>query len=175
MGGIFGVLLGVGVTGFILAAALGIFDQASTKWERADTISLLSILRLNIQRDYANAAGYGNNTNLAAALDSRGSIPDNARRVVGGVAQIHHPLGGQVTVTGGPGGSADQYRIALATLNDEDCAAIGDEFVGQSATRSRLVSVVANGTTLAAPVTRAQLTTNCKAGQAKNSIAFTFR
>ena len=175
MGGIFGVLLGVGVTGFILAAALGIFDQASTKWERTDTISLLSVLRMNVQRDYANAGSYGNNTNLVAALDSRGSIPDNARRVVGGTTQIHHPMGGEVRVVGGPGGVGTQYRITLRGLNNEDCAAIGDEFVGQSATRSRLVSVVMNGSTVAAPVTRAQLTTGCNGGQAANNIGFIFR
>ena len=175
MGGIFGVLLGIAVMGFILAMVLGVFDQATNKWEQVDTVALLNILRINVQRDFATASSYGFNRDLVADLDSRGSIPDNARRVVNGSTQIHHSMGGQIKVTGGPSGIGTQYRITLASLDDEDCASIGDQFTGQSATRSRLVNVVANGTALAAPVRREQLTANCDAGKGNNSIGFTFR
>ena len=44
-------------------------------------------------------------------VDRRGGIPDSARVVSGNTVQIRHPFGGLVTITGGPGGETNQFRM----------------------------------------------------------------
>ena len=70
---------------------------------------------------------------------------------------IRHPFGAAVTVTGGPGGVTNRFRIVFEDVDDAICAALGDAFAGRSRARAGLVEMTVNGTALASPVTNAQV------------------
>ncbi|MDE0377716.1 MAG: type 4 pilus major pilin, partial [Rhodospirillales bacterium] len=59
-------------------------------------------------------------------------------------------------------------------VDDEVCAAMGDAYAGRTRARAGIVSMVVNATTLASPVTVAQVTANCDDGAGANDIGFTF-
>ena len=171
---LFGVLLGLGLAAVVIVGAVGTYNAARESANRSAALTLLSQLRANIEAAYAGAPSYGNNADLVPSIDRRGGIPGGARVVVGSKTTIRHPFGGAVTVTGGPGGETNRFRIAFEDVDDAICAALGDAFAGRSRARAGLVEMVVNGTTLASPVTNAQVTANCDDGDAGNDIGFTF-
>ena len=171
---LFGVLLGLGLAAVVIVGAVGTYNAARESANRSAALTLLSQLRANVEAAFAGAPSYGNNADLVPAIDRRGGIPGGARVVVGNNATIRHPFGGAVTVTGGPGGVTNRFRIVFEDVDDAICAALGDAFAGRSRARAGLVEMVVNGTTLASPVTNAQVTANCDDGDAANDIGFTF-
>ena len=171
---LFGVLLGLGLASVVIVGAVGTYNAARESANRSAALTLLSQLRANVEAAFAGAPSYGNNADLVAAIDRRGGIPGGARVVAGKTVSIRHPFGGAVTVTGGPGGVTNRFRISFADVDDAICAALGDAFAGRSRARAGLVSMVINGATLASPVTNAQVTTNCDDGDSANDIGFTF-
>ena len=89
-----------------------VHNAAREAANRSETLVLLNRIRANIEAAFAGAPSYGNNADLVAALDRRGGIPDSARTIgAGNTAEIRHPFGGLVTVTGGPGGITNRFRI----------------------------------------------------------------
>ena len=171
---LFGVLLGLGLAAVVIVGAVGTYNAARESANRSAALTLLSQLRANVEAAYAGAPSYGNDADLVPAVDRRGGIPGGARVMVGGKASIRHPFGGAVTVTGGPGGITNRFRITFEDVDDAICAALGDAFAGRSRARAGLVEMVVNGTTLASPVTNEQVTANCDEGDAANDIGFTF-
>ena len=171
---LFGVLLGLTLAAVAIVGAVSLYNAARESANRSQALTLLNQLRANVESVYAGAPSYGNDTNLVATIDRRGGIPDSARMVVGSAVQIRHPFGGLVTVTGGPGGAANQFRIAFNDVDDEVCAAMGDAYAGRSRARAGIVSLTINGTALTSPVTVAQVTANCDDGAGANDIGFTF-
>ena len=171
---LFGVLLGLGLAAVVIVGAVGTYNAAREAANRSAALTLLSQLRANVEASFAGAAAYGNNADLVPAIDRRGGIPGGARVVSGTDVSIRHPFGGAVTVTGGPGGVTNRFRIVFEDVDDAICAALGDAFAGRSRARAGLVEMVVNGTTLASPVTNAQVTANCDDGDAANDIGFTF-
>ena len=171
---LFGVLLGLGLAAVVIVGAVGTYNAARESANRSAALTLLSQLRANVEAAYAGAPSYGNNADLVPAIDRRGGIPGGARVVSGKKATISHPFGGPVTVVGGPGGITNRFRITFEDVDDAICAALGDAFAGRSRARAGLVSMTFNGTTLASPVTNAQVTAGCNKGDAANDIGFTF-
>ena len=171
---LFGVLLGLGLAAVVIVGAVGTYNAARESANRTAALTLLSQLRANVEAAYAGASSYGNNADLVAALDRRGGIPGGARVLVGKTVTIRHPFGGAVTVTGGPGGVTNRFRIVFNDVDDAICASLGDAFAGRSRARAGLISMVISGTTLASPVTPAQITANCDDGDAANDIGFIF-
>ena len=171
---LFGVLLGLTLAAVAIVGAVSLYNAARESANRSQALSLLNQLRANVESVYAGAPSYGNNTNLVATVDRRGGIPDSARVTVGNAVQIRHPFGGLVTIVGGPGGAANQFRIAFNDVDNEVCAALGDAYAGRSRARAGIVSMTVNGTVLASPVTVAQVTANCDDGAGANDIGFTF-
>ena len=171
---LFGVLLGLTLAAVAIVGAVSLYNAARESANRSQALTLLNRLRANVESVFAGAPSYGNDTNLVATIDRRGGIPDSARMVVGSAVQIRHPFGGLVTVTGGPGGAANQFRIAFNDVDDEVCAALGDAYAGRSRARAGIVSLTINGTALTSPVTVAQVTANCDDGAGVNDIGFTF-
>ena len=171
---LFGVLLGLGLAAVVIVGAVGTYNAARESANRSAALTLLSQLRANVEAAYAGAPSYGNNADLVPAIDRRGGIPGGARVVSGKTASINHPFGGAVTVVGGPGGITNRFRITFEDVDDAICAALGDAFAGRSRARAGLVSMTINGTTLASPVTNAQVTAGCNKGDAANDIGFTF-
>ena len=171
---LFGVLLGLTLAAVAIVGAVGLYNAARESANRSEALTLLNRLRANVESVYAGAPSYGNNTDLIATIDRRGGIPDSARTTRGNRVQIRHPFGGRVTVTGGPGGATNQFLIVFNDVDDEVCAALGDAYAGRSRARAGIVSITVNGTTLASPVTVAQVTANCDDGAGANDIGFTF-
>ena len=171
---LFGVLLGLGLASVVIVGAVGTYNAARESANRSAALTLLSHLRANVEAAFAGAPTYGNDADLVAAIDRRGGIPGGARVVVGTAVQIRHPFGGEVSVTGGPGGVTNRFRITFEEVDDAICAALGDAFAGRSRARAGLVQMTINGTALASPVTNAQVTGNCDDGDAANDIGFTF-
>ena len=168
------MLLGLGLAAVVIVGAVGTYNAARESANRSAALTLLSQLRANIEAAYAGAPSYGNKADLVPAIDRRGGIPGGARVVSGKKATISHPFGGAVTVVGGPGGITNRFRITFEDVDDAICAALGDAFAGRSRARAGLVSMTFNGTTLASPVTNAQVTAGCNKGDAANDIGFTF-
>ena len=171
---LFGVLLGLTLAAVAIVGAVGLYNAARESANRSEALTLLNRLRANVESVYAGAPSYGTNADLIATIDRRGGIPDSARMVSGSTVQIHHPFGGLVSVTGGPGGAANQFRIVFNDVDDEVCAALGDAYAGRTRARAGIVSITVNGTALASPVTVAQVTANCDDGAGANDIGFTF-
>ena len=171
---LFGVLLGLTLAAVAIVGAVGLYNAARESANRSEALTLLNRLRANVESVYAGAPSYGTNTDLIATIDRRGGIPDSARMVSGSTVQIRHPFGGLVSVTGGPGGAANQFRIVFSDVDDEVCAALGDAYAGRTRARAGIVSITVNGTALASPVTVAQVTASCDDGAGANDIGFTF-
>ena len=171
---LFGVLLGLGLAAVVIVGAVGTYNAARESANRSAALTLLSQLRANVEAAFAGAPSYGDKADLVAAIDRRGGIPGGAKVTVGGKTQIRHPFGGKVTITGGPGGVTNRFRIVFEDVDDAICAALGDAFAGRSRARAGLVEMTINGTKLASPVTNAQVTANCDDGDAANNIGFTF-
>lgn len=171
---LFGVLLGLTLAAVVIVGAVSLYNAARKSANRSQALTLLNQLRANVESVFAGAPSYGNNTNLIATVDRRGGIPDSARVMSGNTVQIRHPFGGLVTITGGPGGVTNQFRIVFRDVDDEVCAAMGDAYAGRTRARAGIVSITVNGTTLASPVTVAQVTANCDDGAGANNIGFTF-
>jgi len=171
---LFGVLLALTLAAVAIVGAVGLYNAARESANRTQALALLNTLRANVETVFAGAPSYGNDTDLIATIDRRGGIPDGARIVVAGAAQIRHPFGGPVTITGGPGGAANRFLIVFADVDDEVCAAMGDAYAGRSRARAGIVSITVNGTVLTAPVTVAQITAACDGGDGANTIGFTF-
>ena len=171
---LFGVLLALTLAAVAIVGAVSLYNAARESANRSQALTLLNMLRANVESVFAGAPSYGNSTNLIATIDRRGGIPDSARVMNGGTAQIRHPFGGLVTITGGPGGETNQFRIVFRDVDDEVCAALGDAYAGRSRARAGIVSITVNGTALASPVTVAQVTANCDDGDGDNNIGFTF-
>ena len=93
-----------------------------------------------------------------------------------GRTEIRHPFGGLVTVTGGPGGITNRFRIQFADVDNEICASCGagDAYAGRSRARAGVISITINGAALTSPVTAAQITTGCDDGDGANDIGFIF-
>ena len=171
---LFGVLLGLTLAAVAIVGAVGLYNAARESANRSEALTLLNRLRANVESVYAGAPSYGTNTDLIATIDRRGGIPDSARMLSGSTVQIRHPFGGLVSVTGGPGGAANQFRIVFNDVDDEVCAALGDAYAGRTRARAGIVSITVNGTALASPVTVAQVTASCDDGAGANDIGFTF-
>ena len=174
---IFGVMLG----GLLAAAAMiwivDVYQSAREDQNKDEAIALLQRLRGNVEKIYAGSPNYGTaQTDLVPILAARGLIPDQAMVGSGNSATIRHGFGGAVTILGNPGGSSPtQFRITFAALEGEVCAALADVFVGRTRARTGIVSIIFNATTQAAPVTRAQVTTNCNAFPAAGAgLSFQF-
>ncbi len=171
---LFGVLLGLTLAAVAIVGAVGLYNAARESANRSEALTLLNQLRANVESIYAGAPSYGNGVDLIATVDRRGGIPDSARVATASGVQIRHPFGGLVSVTGGPGGNTNQFRIVFNDVDDEVCAAMGDAYAGRSRARAGIVSITVNGTVLASPVTVAQVTANCDDGAGANDIGFTF-
>ena len=171
---LFGVMLGLTLAAVTIVGAVGLYNAARESANRSQALALLNTLRANVETVYAGAPSYGNNADLVATLDRRGGIPDSARTTVGSTTRIRHPFGGLVTITGGPGGVTNRFRISFADVDDEVCAALGDAYAGRSRARAGIVSLTVNNTVLTSPVTVAQITSNCDDGAGANDIEFTF-
>ena len=171
---LFGVLLGLTLAAVAIVGAVGLYNAARESANRSQALALLNTVRANVESIYAGAPSYGNDTDLIATVDRRGGIPDSARVVANKKVEIRHPFGGTVSITGGPGGAANRFRIAFNDVDDEVCAAMGDAYAGRTRARAGIVSITVNGTVLASPVTVAQVTANCDDGAGANDIGFTF-
>lgn len=171
---LFGVLLGLTLAAAVVVGAVGLYNSARESANRTQALALLNELRANVETIYAGAPSYGNGAALAATVDRRGGIPDSARTVAGGTVEIRHPFGGLVTITGGPGGETNRFRIDFEDVDDEVCAALGDAYAGRTRARAGIVSVTINAQVLDAPVTVAQITNGCDGGAGANTIGFTF-
>ena len=125
---LFGVLLGLGLAAVVIVGAVGTYNAARESANRSAALTLLSQLRANVEAAFAGAPSYGNAADLVPAIDRRGGIPGGARVVVGSNAAIRHPFGGAVTVTGGPGGVTNRFRITFEDVDDAICAALGDAY-----------------------------------------------
>ena len=172
---LFGVLLGLGLAAVVIVGAVGTYNAAREVVNRSEALVLLNRIRANIEAAFAGAPSYGNNADLVAALDRRGGIPDSARTIgAGNKAEIRHPFGGLVTVTGGPGGISNRFRIQFADVDNEICASLGDAYAGRSRARAGVISITINGAALTSPVTAAQITAACDDGDGANDIGFIF-
>ena len=165
----------LGLASVVVVGAVGTYNAAREAANRSETLVLLNRIRANIEAAFAGAPSYGNNADLVAALDRRGGIPDSARTIgAGDKAEIRHPFGGLVTVTGGPGGITNRFRIQFADVDNEICAALGDAYAGRSRARAGVISITINGAALTSPVTAAQITAACDDGDGANDIGFIF-
>ena len=183
---VFSVMLGMALVAVAIAGAIAWYNTARETANRTQAIALLNALRSGIEAVYSGSPSFGNGANLIATLDRRGHIPDSARVRIAAAGtsgtpgfqaartEIRHPFGGLVTVTGGPGGNVNQFRVTFESVDDEVCAAMADAYADRTRGRSGIVNLVINGATLAAPVTIAQVTANCDDGAAANDIGFTF-
>ena len=183
---VFAVLLGLGLTAVAIAGTIAWYNSARETANRTEALALLNQLRTGIESVWSGSPSYGNGADLIPTLDRRGHIPDSARIRIGAVGtvgtpgfaaartEIRHPFGGLVTIVGGPGGSTNQFRVTFEDVDDEVCAALGDAYADRTRARAGIANLVINGQTLTAPVSIANITTNCDDGAGANDIGFTF-
>ena len=139
------------VAGFVVASAIGGYNAVTSLIARNDATEGLTTLRANIEKIFAGQSTYANLT--AGLLDARGAIPDDWREeesvaantsctgqtntsAAKKCARIRHPFDGRVTVA--PDGG--RFWIGFQNLDDEDCAALLDVYVGRTRARSGLAA-----------------------------------
>lgn len=174
--GLLQVVLAIAVGAIAVASGLGLYNMAVEGANKSATLALLSTVRANIESIYANQATFGAaNTNLVPVLAARGGIPDAALVPnAAGTADdtIQHAYGDAMTVVAGT--NPNEFVITLADLDNEVCATIADAFAGRTRARSGLVQIRFGTTNVNAPVTVAQIGTNCNAGVGANDLGFVF-
>ena len=167
---LFGVLLGLTLAAVAIVGAVSLYNAARESANRSQALTLLNQLRANVESVFAGAPSYGNDTNLIATVDPRGGIPDSARWwSANKQVQIRHPFGGRVTITGGPGGAANQFRIVFRRRRRRGLRRTrGCLCRPQPRTRGDRLTHHQRHHALTSPVTVAQVTANCDDGAGAN-------
>ena len=166
---IWGVMLGGLLVAVAMLAVNDVYQSARETQSKNGAIELLQRLQANVRKIYAGNPNYGAaDTDLVPVLASRGAIPDAALVVEEGeeddpdVTTIQHGFGGSVLVVGNIDGNPTHFKITFEDLETEVCAALADGFVGRTRARTGIVQVDFGGTEVDAPITRANVTTNCE-------------
>ena len=125
---IWGVMLGLVVTGIGISALITMYGSAREGAQNAALNQLIATLRANIERIHAGRSNYGGLT--VRALDLAGGVPDSARsnaQLAPGAAgiEINHPLGGTIDVNafGTTMATATNYIIQIRGVEQETPAA----------------------------------------------------
>ena len=188
---IWGVMLGLVVTGIGISALITMYGSAREGAQHAALNQLVATLRANIERIHAGRSNYGGLT--VRALDLAGGVPDSARsnaQLAPGAAgiAINHPLGGTIDVNafGTTLATATNYIIQIRDVEQETCAAVLQNWVGQRTGRSGIVGITAVATATTAfasaistavqnnvPLEPADITTLCTA--ANDNVQLFFR
>lgn len=167
---LFGIaLVAVGVG---LIVGMGLYARSAYQEQRAGL--LLSQLVQAVTATYQSTRHYGNNTSLIGTLDGFGRLPEEFVLRSGSNVTVEHPFGGEVKITGGPGGASNQFRIRFATLDDDICAALAEKSAGKSRGRSGLVGVTVNSSPLSMPYTVVDAEAACNAGDSANRIDWNY-
>ena len=142
---IWGVMLGLVVTGIGISALITMYGSAREGAQHAALNQLIATLRANIERLHAGRSNYAGLT--VASLDLAGGVPDSARSnatLAPGAAGIgiNHPLGGAIDVNAfGAAATATRYIIQIRDVEQETCAAVLQNWVGQRTGRSGIVGI----------------------------------
>ena len=190
---VFGVLLGLVLAAGAIVGAVSVYNQGSESRKRSDAVRLVNQLKASVESTFAGSPSYGTSeTSLVPTLARRGLIPDEALVAnLTGLADdgIRNPFGGNVAITGNPGGGAPTaFEIQFGAVEEETCNHLGDGYVGRSRSRSGLVQMGVSTTDLTdpnnpvttannqtAPFTRGQLETLCANITATGAVSFRFR
>lgn len=160
------VMLGVVLSGIAALTAVDLYQSGQEANNRNESVLLLQRLRVGIERTYSGDPSYGTaDTNLVPVLAARGLIPDSALVTTTSgsttTTTIRHPFGGAVTVLGHVDSEPTHFKVTFEDIETEVCAALADGYVGRTRARSGIVKIDFDGTEEDAPVTRAEVTTNC--------------
>lgn len=175
---IWGVMLGLVVVGIGIASLISMYGSAREGAQHASLNQLVATLRANVERLHAGRSNYVGLT--VASLDLAGGVPDSARSdstLAPGAAalQIVPPVGNTIDVNAwGPAATARNYIIQINEVEQETCAALLRNWVGQRTGRSGIVAIEAAATrqgtftgtlpgTTNVPLTTANVTTLCTA------------
>lgn len=160
------VMLGVMLAGIAALTAVDLYQSGQEANNRNETVLLLQRLRVGVERTYSGDPSYGTaDVDLVPVLAARGLIPDSALVLPSsgtGSGTIRHPFGGDVDVVGHVGSEPTHFKVTFKDIEREVCAALADGYVGRTRARSGIVSIDFDGTAVVAPVTRGNVTTNCK-------------
>lgn len=180
--GIVAAILGVIVGAFVLAWTQGMFGDATSKLDEAQTFELVSRLRANVKEGFFGQASYGTNTNLVPMLTAMGKVPGSARSSVTAqsvtTATITSPYGGNILIVG----NGRRFHISVEDIGDAACFNLGKRFSGGSAADFGVVNIEvgsAADTTVntAAPAVPAvsAIQAACDEGADANHLTITFR
>ena len=182
--------------GLIAAVVIGAFNAVTASLDRNEAVRGLSTLRAKIESIYAGQSTYAGLTDTR--LDRRGAIPDGWRELENvaenttctgesdtsdakACARIRHPFDGRVTVA--PDGG--RFWIGFHGLDNAECSALLDVYVGRSRSRGGLaaahvagsaVSNIASATPDLADPTfdMHDVETECNNGDDSNFVYFQF-
>ena len=179
--GIFGVLLGVAVTAFVVLGLVGVYQTSVTNQRTDSVLRTMLVMESTIRRAYANQPQFG--ANMLTGLV--GAVPANTVSGTGAGRTIVTPWGGLIATGGGStvgqlnsnGGTAhnNQFFISVIGIPESACESIASSFLG----RPDVVSVYAKGAAGAfvagdLETTVEDINGNCVAGNA-NQVAIVFR
>ena len=167
------MLLGLGLAAVVIVGAVGTYNAARESANRSAALTLLSQLRANIEAAYAGAPSYGNNADLVPAIDRRGGIPAAPASFPGKSRPSAIPSAAQSRSSAGRAASPTVSASPSRTSTTPSARRLATPRRAQPCPR-RAGSMTFNGTTLASPVTNAQVTAGCNKGDAANDIGFTF-
>ena len=171
-----GFCSGFGLAAVVIVGAVGTYNAAREAANRSEALVLLNRVRANIESRLRRCAELREQCRSGCLTRSPGrhSRQRADDREAGKKVEIRHPFGGLVTVTGGPGGISNRFRIQFADVDNEICASLGDAYAGRSRARAGVISITINGAALTSPVTAAQITAACDDGDGANDIGFIF-
>ena len=159
---LFGVLMALGIAAAAVVGTVVLYNSATEVQNRNDTQALITALVIATHRIHQGASSYGNATNLVPLLDDRGAIPGSARTTTG---TIRHAFGGVVTVVATATG--ERFVVALAALQEANCAQVLDPYIGQTRQSGSLYAVEGSESTeddeLDDPLTASDVSTICEA------------
>lgn len=157
--------------GVLLVAAGGF--EAFARWKENRGAYLQSQLVNAVTATYRSTRDYGTGS-LIGNLDVFKRLPEAFVVRSGGTTTIEHPWGGDVVVTGSPGGASNQFRVRFNDLDDDVCAAMAEVTAGLSRSKSGIDEVRINGTLVDLPYDVSDITGACNGGDAGNWVAWDY-
>lgn len=167
---LFGVLMALSLVAAAVIGTVTIYNSARETQARNDSQQLLTQLVVSVHQIYQGESQYPDGESLIDELDVRGAIPGSARTTAGGgvdgdgnaiptTVGIENPFGGAVTVEG----DGDRFTIEFTDLQQANCAALLDPYVGQTRGSGGLWRIDIGGTNGDGSLSENDVSTNCAA------------
>lgn len=169
--GIAEILLGLGISAGILAAAVITYQNTQGQSDELTMDRALPQIVAGIRDTFPNARTFPDG-DLIPTMSSTNKVPGEVvSAAADGTPTMTSPFGNNITVAG-VGGAA---VITVVGMDNEDCNNTLSNITDRNTSQTGFATVTAGGDALAQPFTAADVAAACDAGAGANDVVFTLR